>query len=253
MLPADRSLMHSQQPAFQQAGYQVAVRQQIIAQLGLLANHLMGVSKLPKATIARPAIRPNRSHWFHRLLDGRFQAGTRSIGDNPKPYSPHSGTLHLCGYQHQCFPISSASPFARLLSADVALIYLYDSGQPVTAWPDHSPAKFLEPSPGSAIASQAKSALQSQSVGPVLLAGDVPHGPKPKPEGLLGVLEDRPRSDRGLESTLPTLKQSVAPRPRSIMVTFGHLNPSGQRRLKRYSRHAASELNRSSNSSMVDG
>jgi hypothetical protein len=73
-------------------------------------------------------------------------------------------------------------------------------------------AQLMEPRPGGAVATQAENLLDGHSAGALLLRGDQPDGVEPDPEGLVGVLENCPRCNRGLVPALGALEESSSTR-----------------------------------------
>ncbi len=66
---------------------------------------------------------------------------------------------------------------------------------------DHGAPQLMHPDPGRLVAAEPQNLLQAHGAGTVLLAGHVPNGPKPHPQGLMRVLKDRSRSGRRLVTT----------------------------------------------------
>ena len=91
-----------------------------------------------------------------------------------------------------------------LLATNVGLIDLQTSAKPIPTWPNHRPAQFVEPRPGSQVAAQTQRPLHSYRADSILLTRHIPHGSKPQAQRLARVLKNRPRCDRGLMPTAAT-------------------------------------------------
>src|SRR5712692_7962885 len=136
----------------------------------------------------------------------------------------------------------------------VSSTYFNPATQPIPVWPDHRPPQLVQPGPGRLVAPQSQNALQAERTGTILLAGDVPHGAKPRHQRFARVLKNRPGRGRGLTTgNCDTDTPPHAPLPPPRLDKPGQRNPPGQRSASRYARHASGVENRLSNSSMVRG
>ena len=82
-------------------------------------------------------------------------------------------------------------PFSRCFSPNVCFINLNESRELLATGAYHGSAKPVQPFPCGMVAAQAQDTLQSQRIRPVFLTRDMPHGLKPKLQGLAGLVENR--------------------------------------------------------------
>src|ERR1035437_2687885 len=69
------------------------------------------------------------------------------------------------------------------------LVHFHPAREPITTGSDHRAPQFMQPRPGRPITAQSKDPLQIQRAGAVLLAGHIPHRPKPDRQRLPRVLD----------------------------------------------------------------
>src|ERR1017187_9626247 len=93
------------------------------------------------------------------------------------------------------------------------LVHFHPAREPITTGSDHRAPQFMQPRPGRPITAQSKDPLQTQRAGAVLLAGHIPHRPKPDRQRLPRVLEHRASRHRGLVVAARTLEQGGTHRP----------------------------------------
>jgi small GTP-binding protein len=213
------TLISSQQPAFDQCGNTVDLRQQILPQRGIFADNFVSIAKFGQSSIPYPSIRLYNTARFNTLLNSSFQTGAGRIRyqlkSNPrdfssfKPYHDHS----------QSFTFSSSSTFSRLLTTYINFVNLDCTGKTISTWAYHSASKLMQQCPSSLITAKIKHSLQSFCVRPVFLTGQMPDSPKPKTQWHLSILKNSSSDNGGLKIAMTTLKQTSLCQPCFPMFT----------------------------------
>ena len=234
MLLTDRSLVRTQQPAFDQSGNPVDARH---ANMGRIAgirenNYVVFVAAFGKLTVATPTISQNLRPILGNITNERNKALSRDIRYPTHSHSPESARrmdLHCNG--HNLYLFAAASPLpTNICTSDVSFVYFNATTKLIPTGTHHSFPKFVQQRPSSLIASKSKKTLQSQSTRPIFLAGYKPHGSKPSFQRHSCPVKDGPRRDRNLTSALPTMKVTTTCRPRFRLQpapsTFKALRPT---------------------------
>lgn len=232
MRSTNRSLMCSQQPSFQQRSRSVRQGQQVLPDIRGFPDHGVVISQRGQLPISTPTIRAHHTAWLHRVLYSLGETICRSVGNTIQANSPDMPCIFLCRHHHQSLSRSPATTLARLFAANVSFVYLNSTGQAVTARPHHGYPQLLQPCPGGFIPWQSQNPLEPQSADTVLLAGHMPDGPKPQPQGFSGVLKDRARGDRGLIIAMTTAIKTPLGRPCLPMATSRTTKPFRPPQLK---------------------
>lgn len=219
MLVADRSLMGTQQPAFQQRGDSVARGQQILSHVRLLARNLMRVSESWQLAVSTPSVCSDHRSTLRGLLHGRFQTGCRGIRDTAKPDSSDASIVDLRRNHDQRFPGGTPSALARPLSTYICFIHLHNPLQRVSPRPDHGTPQPMQPGPCRSVTAQSEDSLDPQGARAVLLPRHPPDCPKPQRQRLMRPVKDGTGDDRRLVVTPGTLEQHRTDRPSLPMVT----------------------------------
>jgi hypothetical protein len=114
-------------------------------------------------------------------------------------------------------PTSNAS----FLAADKGIINLNPTRQLLSARSDHSLSQFMKPCPSRLRTVQSQDLLQTGSANSRLLSADPPHGAEPHTKGLLGVLQDGSRRQRGLVVTTGAFDKIPFIGPSMVVPTGG--------------------------------
>ncbi len=132
-----------------------------------------------------------------------MQGPPRRVRNACHPHPPDAQPILLGRDRHQRFANCTSSALCRacFLAADESFIHLHTAAKPVSARTDRGAPQLMHPDPGRLVAAEPQNLLQAHGAGTVLLAGHVPNGPKPHPQGLMRVLKDRSRSGRRLVTT----------------------------------------------------
>src|SRR5208283_289791 len=201
LLVADRPLVGSQQPAFQQRSHPMSSRQQNRSRLWIGSSHGAFMRVARDVLINDQAVGSDRAAWLDHVGDKRVRAGLGQLIGRAQPYSSDPFAIHLSGYHYQGLLIRKSAFDTYFASTPVALIHLHYTVEPVSAGPHHRTAQLVQHRPRCPIAAQAEFALQIDRTYPVLLAGDVPNRTKPGQQGHSAILENRSRGDRDLPAT----------------------------------------------------
>lgn len=212
---SDGTLIRSQKPSFEQGGYQVR-------QLEFFRGKGFPlISQFSQFAISRPVVRLDHAARRNHILYKSTQAIRRGIHYlGQANSSKFLGGFVFNGNRHQCFSFGSSPLFSRLSTAYIRFIHLHAARQLIPARSHHGPSQSMEPLPGGLVTAQAQHPLQTQSIGTIFLAGNVPHGPKPKGQRFMGPMEDCPCGDRGLSATLLTMPQPSFRLPSVLALAF---------------------------------
>jgi len=218
MLMAHSSLMGSDQPSLNQGSHPVTQRQEIIPHGSILTHDLMKVAELLQTSISIPVVGFHDTAGFNGLCDCRGQALCRGVCHTVQPDSANTLPILLCRNDDQRFSLCSTASFPRLPSTDIHLVNLNSAGEPISPWPDHGPAEFMQPCPSGFIAAQSQNPLYSSGTGAVLLAGHPPNGAKPQHQRFSRSFKDGSGNDRGLIITRRTAYQPISRMPSFFML-----------------------------------
>ena len=166
----------------------------------LTTQNMGGVKIAPsrQPTVSVPSVRMHLATWSHAGFDKGPQALRGGVGNSRQTNAPDALTLYLCRDGHQGLILAASPAWSLSQTAHVGFIDFHLPSQAIPPRTHHRAAQLMEPTPGGQVMAQTQHPLQSQSAGPVLLAGDVPDRPKPQPQGLTGVLKNGPSRDCGL-------------------------------------------------------
>jgi len=195
------SLVSPQQPSLQQRCDSVGQWKKVVPQVWNLANDLVLVTQSCQTVVSPPAIRMHFRARLNHLLNSRFEAFASGIGHSAQANSTDAFFGLLGRNDHQCLVRCSTAPLPRTLSSNEDFIHLDHAGEPIPSRADHGPPKFVQPLPRGMITPQPQNPLQAQRAHTVLLARDIPHGFKPKAQGLVRVVKQGARSRRNLVTT----------------------------------------------------
>ena len=215
------SLMRSQQPPFEQRNNSVYQWQQILTNVGLSPDALVGISQALQVAVPTPAIGSHNSAWLDTLLDSSFQTLCRGIEYSAKADSPDAITILLGCDKYQCLPRCTTATLTWLLSTDVRFIDFYHARETVSPRPYHGVAQFVQPRPRGSVTAQAQGPLQAQRADSVFLVRYVPHCPKPQQQWFACVLEDSACRYRSLEVTVLAMVQSSLSLPSVLVLATG--------------------------------
>jgi len=210
---ANSSLMGAQQPSLQQRRHPVAGGQQVGSNIGIYTHDFMSVAEAIQFVVSLPSIGTNHTARCHRLLDSWFQTCSRSVRYSLKPNPANVVFFHLCRYYHKCLTLGSTTTFPRLLPANVSLINLDRTREPISSGPDHSAPQLMQPRPGRFIAAQSQNPLQPLSVGPIFLTGYPPNRSEPHRQRQSRPVKNGSRFYRNLILTSGTLNQTTFRKP----------------------------------------
>src|SRR5215217_8340087 len=167
--------MSSQQPTLDQRRHPIGQRQEVFAQVGVLANHLVLVAQFCQSVVATPSVGSHDAARFHHFPDRRLEALASSIGDSPHSNSADAFHTFLCCYYYQRFAFRSTTTLPGSLASDEDLIDLYHPAKAIPPGSNHGPPKLVQPIPGGVITPQAKDLLKSQGAHARFLVGHIPH------------------------------------------------------------------------------
>jgi hypothetical protein len=106
--------MRSQQPPFEQRYNSVYQWQQILTDVGLLPDDLVGISQALQLAVPTPAIGSHHSAWLDTILDRGFQTLCRGIDHSVEADSPDAVTVLLGCDKHQCLARCTTATFTWL-------------------------------------------------------------------------------------------------------------------------------------------
>ena len=224
MLVADPSLVCAEEPALQQGDHAVDATHELMRpfRATLHHRHPVPVAQGRQMTVAFPAVGVDPAAGLHAGQDEGLKTVRRRIRDVHEADSTDPLAIFLCRNRNEGLALRLSARHALLHTTQVRFIDLNPASKPVTTRSDHRPAQLVKPRPRRHIAAQTQDALQPQSAGPVLLAGDIPDRPEPLLQRLASPLEDRPRRHRHLVVTLAALKpDSNRPGPFMIAARAG--------------------------------
>ena len=209
--------MSAQQAPFQQRYYPMHSRQKMFA-FGLPTLHLPVVDVTGHLQVGVQTISSHRAAKVNALGNEAMQSGSGEIRDatqanTPNPFAIFFGRNHNQGF---LFRLTTDNVF--FFTTPVGLVYFDDSSQPISTRTHHRSSELVQHGPSRFIATKAQDLLQPQGTHSVLLAGDVPHCPKPSCERQVTVLENRSSRDRHLVSATSTQPQPSTHRPRRFAI-----------------------------------
>jgi hypothetical protein len=163
--------------------------------------------------VSQPSVGMDHAAGFHRLFDKANQTTGRSVWNPPHANPPDPFAVFLSRHHNQRLVLRLPTANTLFQAAQVSFVRFHASRESFPPRSHHGPTQFVKHRPGGLIAAQAQNPLQSQSTDAVLLAGDVPHGPKPDPQGQMTVLKNGPRRDRHLIPALVATPAIPSHRP----------------------------------------
>src|SRR5579862_9587839 len=175
--------------------------------LSLQGGDLMDIPCCFYRQVTQPTVRVDPAFLLDSLLNKRQQTCRGSVRNTTHSDPPDPRTVLLCGNNNQRLALRLASASTLFQATQISLIHLDPPCQPVASRADHRATQFVQPCPGSFVASQSQHSLQSQCAGAGLLSCHPIHGAKPVCQWLACVLEDRSRSHRGLVAARTALHQ----------------------------------------------
>ena len=206
VLLTDSSLQGTQQPSLEERSDSVHCRHLDMSRGRGSRKHRYFVleSEGSQSSIRRPTVRSDDAPRLHHILDEVLKNRPRQIGDVSETDPPHAYVLEFDSDGNDGFLDSLAASHAGFFSTHVTLVDLDTSRKSLSPRTHHRPSKFMKPRPSSCIALQPEHSLETERVGPVLLACDLPHRPKPNTQRLPSTLEDSTSCQPGLGSAVTT-------------------------------------------------
>ena len=194
----DCSLMGPHQPALQERDNPVDSWKQVGGRLGSAAqnNDSMPIAFGLQSIVSFPSICCDQAARLDRVLHKWHKAICRSVQHTTQSDSSDTFAIFLCSDHNHSLLFCLAASDTFFPAAQVRFINFNGSGQPVSAGTNHSPAKFVQPSPCGFVAAKPKNSLQSKRAGPVFLARHPPHGSKPQCQRLSRIFKHRPCCQR---------------------------------------------------------
>jgi len=220
----DSALVCPQQPPFKQRGNSICPRQKIFSNIRFLPNNTTNVTQLIERIIPTPTIRTDFGAWINSLFDGLVKAFRRSVGHSFKTYPANPSAGFFNRNEHQFLTFSATPTLSRPRPTNVSFINFHDTRKTITVRPNHGSAELVKPIPYDTVATETKNPLKSERADTVFLIGDIPHGSKPKPQRLFGVLQDRARQNGSLKPTFFAKIKRAAHRPQLFAMAFRALN-----------------------------
>src|SRR5512132_1295087 len=211
------------------------------------------IAGLAEYAIAPPAIGVGGFATAEVFFDEGSEGAGRDVGDRAEsdPATAPPSLLHHGGDDRLL--LGRPPRFARLRTAEVALVDLDLAGQRLAIGPHHGAADLLQPRPRRLITAEAELALQFGGRDALLRRGDLEDGAKPQRQRLLALFEDRPGDHRDLAATAGALVDHPLRRQEICRPTAAVGESSGHFRRARYSRHWSSKANRVRNSASLLG
>ena len=145
-----------------------------------------------------PAISLDEGPGFDHIANEAGQVVSGNSGDMAQTNSSEPMRFHLYRNGHDSLGNRVSPMHTSLRSPKIAFIHLHRANQSVSARTHHGPSKFVEPGPRGDVTAQAKDSLQSESIRPVFLTCQFPHGMEPQAQGLPGPLKNRSSGHRDL-------------------------------------------------------
>ena len=208
-------LVSRYQPALQQRGNQVDMPEFLGCQLRVSCRvgDSMAIAGFLQAPITFPAVGMDQTAWLRTLAHKTHQTRSRCVGDMTQTDSPHFAALQFHRNHDQCFAHKLSSANVLLLAAQVSLVDLDTSAQPLASQSHHRLPQLLQHQPGRLIAAQTEFALQTLGAQPCFLGARQPHCQKPTPQRYPRVVQDGSRRGRGLPLAGATEHRSSPGRP----------------------------------------
>jgi len=213
----DCTLMSPLYPALEQRCHPIDKGQQIVPDIAVLANHFVQITIGAQPQVPTPTIGTNQASGFYTIFHGTCKAHGRCIRHSTKTYPSDSLLFIFNRHYNQTFAPGTTSSLTRCLPANIGLIYLHGSSQPITPRPYHGSPQLMKPSPSGPIATKSQNPLKPQSTDSVLLTDYIPYSPEPKPQRLCCVLKDSPGNNRCLEVAKSTSIKCSTRRPCLVM------------------------------------
>jgi hypothetical protein len=212
---SDGTLIRSQKPPFKQRGDQVRQFQ------FLGGKDFSWEALFRQLAISGPIIRFNHAARGNHLLYKSTQAAHRGVPYLGQANSAKSlGGLIFNDNRHQGFSLGSTPRFSRFFALHIRFIHLNATRQLISARSHHGTPQVVEPFPRRLVAAQIQYLLQSQSIGPIFLAGNVPHRSKPKGKRFMRSMKNGPGSNRSLSATLLAMPKAPLCLPSKPALAF---------------------------------
>src|SRR4029450_5625707 len=183
MVPTDRPLVSSQQPAFEQSRDPMNPRKQLdgsILTLSTQNRNFMMVSIFLQAAVPLPSIGMHDTARFNGSSDKLLQTSCGGIRNARHADPSNATTILLRRNGNQRLSQDLACMRFGLFATNIPLLALDPSAPPIPARPNHRPSQFVQPRPGGQVAAQAQHPLQPHRAGSILLASHIPHGSEPQ-------------------------------------------------------------------------
>src|SRR5512132_1176408 len=163
------------------------------------------IAGLAEYAIATPAIGVGGFATAEVFFDEGSEGAGRDVGDRAEsdPATAPPSLLHHGGDDRLL--LGRPPRFARLRTAEVALVDLDLAGQRLAIGPHHGAADLLQPRPRRLITAEAELALQFGGRDALLRRGDLEDGAKPQRQRLLALFADRPGVHQALPATAGAL------------------------------------------------
>jgi hypothetical protein len=127
----DCTLMSSLYPALEQRGYSINKWQKVVPDIAVLANYFVQITIGVQPRVPAPTIGANHASGLYTISHGACKAHGRCIGHSTKAYPSEFFPLIFNRHDNQSLATGTASSLTRFLPANIGLIYLHGSSQPV--------------------------------------------------------------------------------------------------------------------------
>ena len=198
MRRTNSTLVRPEKPPFQKSRDPVSEWQEIIANIGGMANNPAFVTQFVKIIVSAPAISPNYASRSDRFLYCIAQAVCRCVWYAQKADSSYMASVVLSSNVHQGFALGSPATFSVLFATDVCFIDFDSSGEPVASRTDHGHSQLVEPRPCCSVTAKAQSPLEPKCADTMFLVHHMPNRAKPQGQRLASALKHSSSSDRQL-------------------------------------------------------
>src|SRR3954447_7659359 len=211
VLQAHRPLVRAHQPPLEEGDHSMNSRHQFRWRflVPFQKCDVVAVTFASHRLVAQPSVGVNDAARLHRNLYKTHQACRRGVPDSAHPNATDTRSIFLSRHYNQCFAFSLAAANTFLQAAEVRLIYFDPSGHAIPVRAHHGASQFMQPRPSRLVTLEPQHPLKAHGARTVLLAGDPPSRPKPKGQGLAGILKDRPSSHRTLVVAIRTLQKNA--------------------------------------------
>lgn len=195
-LMTDGALARAEQPAFQQGGDPVNVRQEVPADFGRVARDRVVVASLGQSCVTAESVRDDVAPTFHQVFDRRDERGGGAVGihkqlDPADAHSPDFG-----GDQHERFSSRAAASFPGFDATDKCLVNFHLFGELQAGGQNDRATPAVQPFPTGVVTAKAQTPLQAERASTVLLTAQVPHRLEPITDRLSTAVQQSSGSDR---------------------------------------------------------